>query len=255
MSEKYEFIDVEYAASLTARRLRADAPTLAADVRVAERVPLGVLRVAIPAGLGDGGPAGGVEGEDRGVVRAVDAVYGYRRIHAELVRDGEQVSPELVRKLMRQLELYPCQPRPYKTTTIRGRDEPAGADLIGRDFGADRPGCKLVGDITYIRTWDGWPYLATVIDCFNREVIGWTAADHMRTDLITDALAMAARNHTLEPGCIFHSDRGSQTPRPHSPTRSPVTGYADRCPAPGYVSTMPSPNRASRHSRTSEFTV
>jgi transposase InsO family protein len=155
-----------------------------------------------------------------------DAVYGYRRIHAELVRDGEHVSAELVRKLMRQLELYPCQPRPYRTTTIRGGQEPAGADLIGRDFGADRPGTKLVGDITYIRTWEGWLYLATVIDCFNREVIGYAMADHMRTDLITDALAMAARNHTVEPGCIFHSDRGSQ-PRLNRWTQHPDRGGVD----------------------------
>ncbi len=57
-----------------------------------------------------------------------------------------------------------------------------------------------------MRTWTGWLYLATIIDCFNREVIGYAMADHMRTDLVVDALAMAARNHTLTPGCVFHSD-------------------------------------------------
>jgi putative transposase len=63
---------------------------------------------------------------------------------------------------------------------------------------------------TYIPTWAGWLYLATVIDCFNKEVIGYAMADHMRTSLVADALGMAARNHTLAAGCIFHSDRGTQ---------------------------------------------
>jgi transposase InsO family protein len=65
-------------------------------------------------------------------------------------------------------------------------------------------------DITYIPTWQGWLYLATVIDCFNKEVIGYAMADHMRAELVCEALDMAARNHRLSPGCIFHSDRGSQ---------------------------------------------
>jgi putative transposase len=69
---------------------------------------------------------------------------------------------------------------------------------------------KLVGDITYIRCWTGWLYLATVIDCCSREVIGWSMADHMRTSLVCDAIGMAAGRGRLEPGAIFHSDRGSQ---------------------------------------------
>src|SRR5918997_2999653 len=69
---------------------------------------------------------------------------------------------------------------------------------------------NLVGDITYIHTWEGWLYLATVIDCFNKEVIGWSMADHMRTELVTDALDMAARNHGLAEHCIMHSDHGTQ---------------------------------------------
>lgn len=140
-----------------------------------------------------------------------DGVYGYRRIHAELARGGETVGLELVRRLMRELDLYPCQPRPYKTTTIRGADSgKAVADLVARDFTAEAPGTKLVGDITYISTWEGWVYLACVVDCFNNEVVGYAMADHMRTSLVVDALAMADRNHDLEPDCIFHSDRGTQ---------------------------------------------
>ena len=130
------------------------------------------------------------------------ATYGYRRTHAELVRAGEPVGDELVRKLMRELGLVPVQPRPYRTTTVRGAEEPDSPDLVCRDFTAERPGTKLVGDITYISTWEGWLYLATVIDCFNKEVIGYAMAEHMRTELVTDALDMAARNHALESDCI-----------------------------------------------------
>ena len=136
--------------------------------------------------------------------------YGYRRIHAELLRAGEVVGDELVRKLMRMMNLVAVQPKPYKRTTIAGESAHPVPDLVARDFTAAQPGVKLVGDITYIRTWAGWLYLATVIDCFNREVIGYAMADHMRTELVTDALAMAARNHALEPGCIMHTDRGAQ---------------------------------------------
>ena len=87
------------------------------------------------------------------------------------------------------------QPRPFRTTTIRGEHDVTVPDLVQRDFTAERPGTKLVGDITYIRTWHGWLYLATVIDCFNREVVGYAMADHMRTELVTAALTMAAQNH------------------------------------------------------------
>jgi putative transposase len=111
---------------------------------------------------------------------------------------------------MRELNLVPLQPKPYKRTTIQGEGDPAVADLVARDFTAQRLGAKLVGDITYVPTWQGWLYLATVIDCFNKEVIGWSMASHMRTELVTDALAKAARNHELEAGCIMHSDRGAQ---------------------------------------------
>jgi transposase InsO family protein len=144
------------------------------------------------------------------VFAAFDGTYGYRRVHVELLRAGTDVSAELVRTLMRELGLVACQPRPYKTTTTPGEADPATPDLVARDFTADAPGDKLVGDITYIPTWQGWVYLATVIDCFNREVIGYALADHMRAGLVCDALDMAARNHNLSAGCIFHSDRGSQ---------------------------------------------
>jgi len=142
--------------------------------------------------------------------------YGVRRVHAMLTRsdvpDVASASPKLVRSVMAELGLKACQPRAYKRTTIRDEDAeaPSIPDLLGRDFSAPAPGVKLVGDITYIRTWQGWLYLATVIDCHTKAVIGWSMAEHMRTDLIADALTMATLNYQLTPGAVFHSDRGTQ---------------------------------------------
>lgn len=141
-----------------------------------------------------------------------DATYGYRRIHAALVRMGvdEDASPELVRALMRELGLVPCQPRPFRPTTTIAGDAAAVPDLLGRDFTAQAPGTKLVSDITYIGTDEGWLYLATVIDCATKACIGYAMAEHMRTALVVEAVDMAARNDTLQPQCVVHSDRGTQ---------------------------------------------
>jgi len=82
--------------------------------------------------------------------------------------------------------------------------------LIGRDFTATAPGTRLVGDITYLKTGEGWLYLATVIDLATRMVTGWQLADHMRTSLVTGALDMAITHGHVQPGAIFHSDKGAQ---------------------------------------------
>ena len=139
---------------------------------------------------------------------AAHGTYGYRRIHADLHSADVECSPELVRSIMREHELVPCQPRPFRTTTESGDDDGV-PDLVKRDFAADRPGVKFVGDITYIHTWQGFVYLATVIDCFSRKVVGWSIADHMRTELVAAALNNAAATTLIEPGSVFHSDRGS----------------------------------------------
>ena len=144
-----------------------------------------------------------------------DGTYGHRRIHAALVhaalaRQGERCSPELVRQLMREQDLVPCQPRPWRPATTTAGDTPPAPDLLERDFTAEAPGQKLVGDITYIPTWQGWLYLATVIDCHTKACVGYAMAEHLRTELVVDALRMAARNTSLADGAIFHSDRGTQ---------------------------------------------
>jgi len=136
--------------------------------------------------------------------------YGYRRMHQALVRGGEECCPELVRDLMRELGLQPCQPRPWRHS-LTEQDGNAGPipDLVSRDFTAEGPGQKMVGDITYIPTWQGWLYLATVIDCATRKIVGWAMDDNYKTPLIISAIEMAARNLDLPEGAIFHSDRGS----------------------------------------------
>lgn len=135
--------------------------------------------------------------------------YGYRRVHAQLLRQGEQASVELVRLLMRDLGLVPCQPRPWRLSLTDGNQNTKIPDLVKRDFTATAPGQKFVGDITYIRTWEGWLYLATVIDCYTKAIVGYAMADHYKTSLIQAALINAAKNYGMNKKAIFHSDRGS----------------------------------------------
>ena len=149
----------------------------------------------------------------RSVISAVfDAnheTYGYRRVHAVLKRSGERAAPELVRRLMRDLGLQACQPRPWRPVTTDADRHHRIPDLVGRDFTAAEPGQKFVGDVTYIPTWEGFLYLATVIDCCTKKVVGWSMADHYRTPLLEAAIDMAASNIEIQEGAVFHSDRGS----------------------------------------------
>lgn len=149
-------------------------------------------------------------GRVRDFFAASDGTYGYRRIHADLAAEDTECSPELVRQIMRDEGLVPCQPRPFRTTTVADAQAAAAIpDLVNRDFTAEAPGTKFVGDITYIHTWQGFVYLATVIDCFSKKVVGYSIADHMRTELVADALKNAAATTYIAPEAIWHSDRGS----------------------------------------------
>jgi putative transposase len=138
-----------------------------------------------------------------------DGTYGYRRLHAQLARWNEHCTPELVRALMRALGLVACQPRPWRHSLTESGPSGPIPDLVARDFTADAPGTKMIGDITYIPKWEGWLYLATVIDCHTKAVVGWAMDDNYKTPLISAAIDMAVRNYTIAPGAIFHSDRGS----------------------------------------------
>jgi len=146
----------------------------------------------------------------RAAFEAGRGAYGCRRVAAQLAREGYPCSTGLAAVLMRELGLRACQPRAYKRTTVPGEEPVTSPDLIGRDFTAAGPGTRLVGDITYLRTGEGWLYLATVIDLATKMVTGWQLAGHMRTSLVTDALNMAITHGRVQPGAIFHSDKGAQ---------------------------------------------
>jgi putative transposase len=208
VSDKFEFIDAENAASTAANNIEApsvvkmcawleisrsgfygwrDRPASAAAERREK------LKLFITRSFGDS-----------------DETYGYRRVHADLAGWGVPAGPELVRSVMRELGLEPCQPRPWRfSLTVGDGQEHDIPDLVKRDFTAGAPGQKMVGDITYVATWQGWLYLATVIDCHTKEIIGWAMDDNYRTPLIEKAAEMAARNRSLAVNAIFHSDRGS----------------------------------------------
>lgn len=138
--------------------------------------------------------------------------YGAPRVQAELRDQGRRHSRKRIARLMRAAGRCGRAPKRWRTTTIPDPAAPARADLVGRDFrtAPDQVNARWCGDITYINTWEGWLYLATVIDLASRRVVGWATADHMRTDLVAQALsnAVAARRPTGP--VIFHSDRGCQ---------------------------------------------
>jgi len=152
---------------------------------------------------------------------------------------------------MRAAGLEGREPKRFNRTTIPDPDVDGRPDLIRRAFTPDPTviNTRWCGDITYIRTWEGWLYLATVIDLDSRKVVGWATADHMRTDLIAEALTNAVATHRLAPGLIFHSDRGSQgTPQPSSRLSQPISGSLSRSGGPGRAGTTPSRSRSSRPS-------
>lgn len=141
--------------------------------------------------------------------------YGSPRVHHELRDQGQRCSRKRVARLMRQNDLYGRSPRRWKKTTIADPAAATRPDLVGRDFtiDPDQPAAldtRWCGDITYIHTWQGWLYLATVIDLASRRVVGWAVADHLRTDLVADALTDAVNRRRPAPGVVFHSDRGCQ---------------------------------------------
>ena len=137
--------------------------------------------------------------------------YGAPRVHWKLRQEGVCTSRKRVARLMVARGLAARRRRRSRRTTI-GDGSRAGADLLGRRFAPRqlRLDEAWVSDITYIRTWKGWAYLAVIIDLASRRVVGFAVADHMRTELILEALKMALASRRPAPGLIFHSDRGSQ---------------------------------------------
>jgi putative transposase len=137
--------------------------------------------------------------------------YGAPRVHAELRATGTRVGRKRVARPMRTAGLAGRCPKRFRRTTIPS-DAPAAEppDLVRRDFRPSGPDRLWVADITYVRTWEGWLYLAVILDAFSRRVVGWALADHLRAELATAALDMALAGRRPGSGLIHHSDRGGQ---------------------------------------------
>jgi transposase InsO family protein len=136
--------------------------------------------------------------------------YGSRRIHAELRGRGIRCSINRIARLMKQHGIVAVQHRKYRPTTDSKHDFPVAPNLLGREFQAAAPNRVWVADITYIPTDEGWLYLATEMDLFSHQLVGWSLSSRICRHLVLDALEMAAGRRRPEPGLIHHSDRGVQ---------------------------------------------
>jgi putative transposase len=136
--------------------------------------------------------------------------YGSPRITKELATQAIGVSRKRIARIMREEGLRATGKRKFKHTTDSNHALPVAPNRLNQQFRVTEPNRVWVGDITYIRTHEGWSYLATVIDLYSRKVVGWSHSARMTRDLVCDALDAAVANRRPGPGLIFHSDRGSQ---------------------------------------------
>src|SRR5215204_3238513 len=181
-------------------------------------------------------------------------VYGAPRIHAELrLEHGIRVGRKRVARLMKAAGVSGIRPRKRWRTTIRVPGVEPATDLVQRDFRPDGPNVLWVADITYLRTGEGWLYLAAVQDTYSRQIVGWSMATHMRATLVVDALQMALGRRRPGTGLIHHSDQGNTSAsRSGAPRGRP--GSRSRWAHAGTPTTTPSPRRSSRRSRRSSST-
>jgi len=139
------------------------------------------------------------------------SVYGSPRVYNELKAQGEAVCQNTVARVMREHQITPkTRPRFIPRTTDSNHQQPVAPNRLDRQFKAELPNQKWVVDITYIPTDQGWLYLAGVMDLCSRKIVGWSMAEHMKTDLVYDALTMAIARRGPHPGLLHHSDRGVQ---------------------------------------------
>lgn len=137
--------------------------------------------------------------------------YGAPRIHAELRAEAHRHGRKRIARLMRAAGLEGAHRRRFRRTTEADPARAPAADLVDRRFTADRPNALWVADITYVRTWAGWLYVAVVVDAHSRRVVGWSMREDLRAELVVDAIQMALWRRQLAPGrLVHHSDRGSQ---------------------------------------------
>ena len=136
--------------------------------------------------------------------------YGAVRVSNSLKESGENCGKVLTGRLMKELQLRPTAKKKFKSTTDSEHDMPVAENILNRDFYAEKPDTKWVGDITYIWTREGWLYLAVIIDLFSRKVVGWSMNERISRRLAIDAWKMAVKRRKPANGILFHSDRGSQ---------------------------------------------
>ena len=167
--------------------------------------------------------------------------YGVPRVHAELrYEDNAHIGRKRVARLMRAAELEGVHRRRTTRTTVADRDAAPAPDLVNRAFTAPGPDRLWVADITYVPTWQGFLYVAVVVDAFSRRVVGWSMAGHLRTDLILDAVDMAIARRRPALGLVHHSDRGTQYTSPRSAAAAARPGSRRAWAAPGTRTTTPS---------------
>jgi putative transposase len=137
--------------------------------------------------------------------------YGAPRIHAELAADGHRHGRKRIARLMREAGLEGSHRRRFHRITERDPLQAPAVDLVDRVFAAERPDALWVADITYVRTWAGWLYVAVVVDACSRMVVGWSMREDLRAELVVDAIGMALSRRDVPAGrLVHHSDRGSQ---------------------------------------------
>lgn len=158
------------------------------------------------------------ERSDRQVLKVIREVfeqcretYGSPRIYRELQERGIRCSKARVERLMRENGITPPRKKKYRVTTDSNHRNPVAPNLLQRDFSASGPNRRWVSDITYVWTWEGWLYLAVVLDLFSRRIVGWAMDRRLETESLTlRALHMALFGRAPDRGLIHHSDRGSQ---------------------------------------------
>jgi len=136
--------------------------------------------------------------------------YGSPRIYEELRDQGIRCSRKRVARLMREMNLKARHKRKFKETTNSKHDHPVAPNLLNRQFQTDAPNQVWVADITYIRTLEGWLYLAAVMDLYSRKIVGWAMSERITSDLAVSALKMAIKRRKPRKGILHHSDRGVQ---------------------------------------------
>ena len=146
----------------------------------------------------------------RALHQASNGAYGSPRIYRDLKAEGEKVGRKRIARVMCENGLSGELPKRFQRTTDSNHKMAVADNIVARNFNPEAPNQIWAADLSYVRTWEGWLYLAVVVDLFSRRVVGWATADHMRTELVLEALQMAIDERHPGQGIIYHSDRGSQ---------------------------------------------